>query len=84
MSFLTDAQDSTASCSTERKFGFLLQVLWAGALGWSGFLDPASLADLLGGSTRGDCVWGVGAGGSTLVAAILGSAIGGIIVSGGL
>ena len=84
LSSLTSEQDIIASFATEQEFGFLIQVLWSGALGWSGLLAPPSLADLLGGSNLGACVGGVGAGGSTLGAATLGSTLGGIFVSGGL
>ena len=82
LSWLTAAKDIIDSCTTERKFGFLLRVLWAGALGWSGLLASASLADLLGGYTLGDCVGGVGAGSSTLGADKLGYTLGWIIGSG--
>ena len=84
LSWLTDAQDSINYCPTERKFGFLFQVLWDGSLGWYGLLDPESIADLLGGSTLGDCVGGVGAGGSTIGAATQGSTLGEIIGSGSI
>ena len=84
LSWMTDEQDSIASCATDRNFGFLLRDLWAGALGWSGLLAPASLCNLLGGSNLGACVGGVGNGGYTLGAATLGSTLGGIIGSGGL
>ena len=82
LSWLTAAQDIIDSFATERTFGFLLQVLWASALGWYGLLAPAIISDLLGGFTLGDCDGGVGAGGSTLGASTLGSTLGGIIGSG--
>ena len=79
LNWLTAAQDSIASCATEQKFGFLLQVLWAGALGWAVLMALAILANLLDGSTLGACGGGVSDGGSTIGAATLGSNLGGII-----
>ena len=82
LSWLTAAQDRIDSCAKERRFGLLIRVLWASALGWYGLLAPAIISDLLGGFTLGDCDGGVGAGGSTLGASTLGSTLGGIIGSG--
>ena len=84
LSWFTAAQDSIDSCATERKFGFLLRLLWAGALGWSGLLAPEILSNILGGSTLGDCVGCVSAGGYTLGAVTLGSNLGRITGSGSL
>ena len=81
LSWLTATQAIIASCAMERKFGLLLRVLLSGTLGWSVLLALASLVNLLGGSTLGACVRGVGAGGSTLGAATLGSTLGRIIGS---
>ena len=83
LSWLTAAQDSISSCATERNFGFLLRVLWAGTLGWSGLLALVNLANLLCGFTLGCCIGGVGAGGSTFVAATLASYLVEIIGNGG-
>ena len=82
LSWLTAAQDSIASCATERNVGFLLRVLWDVTLGWSGLLALVNLANLLCGFTLGYCIGDVGAGGSTLGAATLASALGGIIGNG--
>ena len=84
LSWLTAAQDSIAFCATEQKFGFLIQVLWAGALGCSGFLASASLSNLLGGFTLGAYGGGISASGSTLGAATLGFNLEGTTGSGGL
>ena len=47
------AQDNIASCSTERKLGFLLRVLWAGPSSREYVAFVAKRGDILSGSTLG-------------------------------